>query len=386
MNITKQNSEVLEKFVFDRNLKNSTKREYKACIDKFTSLFNMGMKDLLAEAEAEEEEGIRWKKRKLKNRLIEYRSFLAKDYYLSTVLGEISRIQTIYRHFGIEIHDLPKLSIKNLKTSKPVVFMDLPDKKIIKDALKIANPIMKAIILFQVSSGCARNETLSLSIADFMEATSEYHNGGSVENVLYTLKDRLDVVPTFRLKRIKTGKYYYTFCTPEAVNEIISYMIGSNRELNPEDKLFDLSKEWMVAQFSNLNNKLKLGKCGTFNRFRSHMLRKFHASQLYNAENSLTLDEIDSLQGRSKNTVRTTYFMENPSNLKEKYIAAMDVLMINSEVETYTVKSEAYEELEKEVENKNEEVKQMGDRLDKVEKMILGQLSNKELESLNEIL
>ena len=116
------------------------------------------------------------------------------------------------------------------------------------------------------------------------------------------------------------------------------------------------------------------------------MLRKFHASQLYNAENSLTLDEIDSLQGRSKNTVRTTYFMENPSNLKEKYIAAMDVLMINSEVETYTVKSEAYEELEKEVENKNEEVKQMGDRLDKVEKMILGQLSNKELESLNEIL
>lgn len=386
MNITKQNSEVLEKFVFDRNLKNSTKREYKACIDKFTSLFNMGMKDLLAEAEAEEEEGIRWKKRKLKNRLIEYRSFLAKDYYSSTVLDEISRIQTIYRHFGIEIHDLPKLSIKNLKTSKPVVFMDLPDKKIIKDALKIANPIMKAIILFQVSSGCARNETLSLSIADFMEATSEYHNGGSVENVLYTLKDRLDVVPTFRLKRIKTGKYYYTFCTPEAVNEIISYMIGSNRELNPEDKLFDLSKEWMVAQFSNLNNKLKLGKCGTFNRFRSHMLRKFHASQLYNAENSLTLDEIDSLQGRSKNTVRTTYFMENPSNLKEKYIAAMDVLMINSEVETYTVKSEAYEELEKEVENKNEEVKQMGDRLDKVEKMILGQLSNKELESLNEIL
>lgn len=386
MNITKQNSEVLEKFVFDRNLKNSTKREYEACIDKFTSLFNMGMKDLLAEAEAEEEEGIRWKKRKLKNRLIEYRSFLAKDYYSSTVLGEISRIQTIYRHFGIEIHDLPKLSIKNLKTSKPVVFMDLPDKKIIKDALKIANPIMRAIILFQVSSGCARNETLSLSIADFMEATSEYHNGGSVENVLYTLKDRLDVVPTFRLKRIKTGKYYYTFCTPEAVNEIISYMIGSNRELNPEDKLFDLSKEWMVAQFSNLNNKLKLGKCGTFNRFRSHMLRKFHASQLYNAENSLTLDEIDSLQGRSKNTVRTTYFMENPSNLKEKYIAAMDVLMINSEVETYTVKSEAYEELEKEVENKNEEVKQMGDRLDKVEKMILGQLSNKELESLNEIL
>lgn len=386
MDITKQNLQVLEKFVFDRNLKDSTKLEYKACIDKFTSLFNMGMKNLLDEAEAEEEAGIRWKKRKLKNRLIEYRSFLAKNYHSSSVLGEMTRIQTVYRHFDIEIHDLPKLSVKNLKTSKPIVFMDLPSKKIIRDALKITTPIMKAIILFQVSSGCARSETLSLSIADFIEATSEYHNGGSVENIICTLKDRVDVVPTFRLKRIKTGKYYYTFCTPEAVNEIINYLIGSNRDLNPEDKLFDLSGVWMGTQFSNINDKLKLGKCGTFNRFRSHMLRKFHASQLYNAENSLSLDEIDSLQGRSKSTVRTSYFMENPINLKEKYIAAMDVLMINSEVETYTVKSEAYEQLEKEVENKNEEVKEMGDRLDKVEKMILGQLSNKELESLNAIL
>jgi integrase len=386
LDITKQNLQVLEKFVFDRNLKDSTKLEYKACIDKFTSLFNMGMKNLLDEAEAEEEAGIRWKKRKLKNRLIEYRSFLAKNYHSSSVLGEMTRIQTVYRHFDIEIHDLPKLSVKNLKTSKPIVFMDLPSKKIIRDALKITTPIMKAIILFQVSSGCARSETLSLSIADFIEATSEYHNGGSVENIICTLKDRVDVVPTFRLKRIKTGKYYYTFCTPEAVNEIINYLIGSNRDLNPEDKLFDLSGVWMGTQFSNINDKLKLGKCGTFNRFRSHMLRKFHASQLYNAENSLSLDEIDSLQGRSKSTVRTSYFMENPINLKEKYIAAMDVLMINSEVETYTVKSEAYEQLEKEVENKNEEVKEMGDRLDKVEKMILGQLSNKELESLNAIL
>ena len=58
---------------------------------------------------------------------------------------------------------------------------------------------------------------------------------------------------------------------------------------------------------------------------------------------------------------------------------------IREEVENAET-TEQVEELEKEVENKNEEVKQMGDRLDKVEKMILGQLSNKELESLNEIL
>lgn len=386
MGIKEQNLHILEKFVFDRNLALTTKMEYNTCIKKYTNLFDMGMEDLLAEAEAEAEAGIRWKNRTLKKRLMEFRIFLTKNYLSSTVISEVNRIKSVYRHFDIEIHKLPEMSTKSLQTSKPIIFMDLPNKNIIKEAMKIATPIMRAIIAFQVSSGCARNETLNLTISDFIEATSEYHNGGSIENILNNLKDKDDVVPMFRLKRIKTGKYYYTFCTPEAVNEIANYLIGSNRNLHLEDRLFNFTPVWLSIQYQKINDKLNLGKCGTFNRFRSHMLRKFHASQLYNSENNLTLDEIDSLQGRSKNKIRTSYFMENPKILKEKYIAAMDVLMINSEVKTYTVKSEAYEELEKEVENKNEEVKQMGDRLDKVEKMILGQLSNKELESLNEIL
>lgn len=77
-----------------------------------------------------------------------------------------------------------------------------------------------------------------------------------------------------------------------------------------------------------INQELKLGKVGTYNRFRSHMLRKFHASTLYNAKNGLTLEEIDSLQGRGKNTVHSAYFMENPKILKQKYESIIDVLKI----------------------------------------------------------
>lgn len=58
------------------------------------------------------------------------------------------------------------------------------------------------------------------------------------------------------------------------------------------------------------------------------MLRKFHASSLYNFSNRLSLSEIDALQGRGKNSTHSSYFMENPRNLREKYINSLDSLKI----------------------------------------------------------
>lgn len=192
MGIEEQNLHILEKFVFDRNLALTTKMEYNTCIKKYTNLFDMGMEDLLAEAEAEEEAGIRWKNRTLKKRLMEFRIFLTKNYLSSTVISEVNRIKSVYRHFDIEIHKLPEMSTKSLQTSKPIIFMDLPNKNIIKEAMKIATPIMRAIIAFQVSSGCARNETLNLTISDFIEATSSATSLEHVLNAQEKFKDKAE--------------------------------------------------------------------------------------------------------------------------------------------------------------------------------------------------
>ena len=45
-----------------------------------------------------------------------------------------------------------------------------------------------------------------------------------IETILDTLEKRKNVVPTFYLKRIKTDKYYYTFCSPEASRYIVKYL------------------------------------------------------------------------------------------------------------------------------------------------------------------
>ena len=323
-----KDKEIMNGFIKVRNLNKRIIYGYNNAIKLYTNFNNMSLSELLKEAEKDEEKGIRWKNRKIKMRLLNFRVFLQNNYLISTAKVHFQRILTIYRHFEIEIHNLPQINLKNANKLKPIMFEDLPTKEIIKDAINITNPIMQAIILFISSSGCARQETLNITIQDFIDATREYHDSDDIYEIITILIKRDDIVPTFKLKRQKTNKFYYTFCSPEAVTYILYYLIISKRKLKNEDKLFKTNLDYLNNYFNEINESLNLGKVRKYNRFRSHMLRKFHASILYNHENGLSLEEIDALQGRGKNNTHASYFMENPKNLKEKYINSLKSILI----------------------------------------------------------
>ncbi len=320
---------ILEDISKTRNLALKTKQSYKNALNIYTTFQNESFQYLLKEAEYEEELSIRWKKRKLKQRLINFRTYLHKNYLISTSKVYFQRILTLYRHYEIEIHDLPSISTKSARMSKPITFEDLPTKKIIKNAIEISNPLMKAIILFISSSGCARRETLNLTVGDFINATFDYHDTNNINDALSILSELDFIIPTFRIKRQKTNKFYFTFCSQESSKAIVDYLINERKNLKYNDKLFNLNLYYWNKYFNNINNELNLGKVGEYNRFRSHMLRKFHASSLYNDDNGLSLSEIDALQGRSKDNTHSAYFMENPIKLKKKYIKILDALLIN---------------------------------------------------------
>ena len=323
-----KDEKIINEFIKVRNLNKRTVYGYNNAIKLYTNFNNMSLSELLKEAENDEENGIRWKNRKIKQRLLNFRVFLQRHYLISTVKVHFQRILTIYRHFEIEIHNLPPINLKNTNKLKPIMFEDLPTKEIIKEAVNITNPLMKAIILFISSSGCARQETLNITIQDFIDATREYHDSEDMYEIITILIKRNDVIPTFKLKRQKTNKFYFTFCSPEAVSFILDYLIISKRKLRNEDKLFKTNLDYVNSYFNEINETLNLGKVRKYNRFRSHMLRKFHASALYNHENGLSLEEIDALQGRGKNNTHSSYFMENPRNLKEKYINSLKSILI----------------------------------------------------------
>ena len=318
---------LLNEFIESRNLSLRTYQGYKDALKKYILFQNESFYNLLLEADLEEENRIRWKNRKIKQRLIDFRLFLYNNYMYNAAKVYFQRILTLYRHFEIEIHNLPKISNKSSK-NYVITFEDLPTKEIIKNALEIANSVMRALILFIISSGCGRRESLNLTIDDFIEATYEYHKEKDIKKALLILKDLENVVPTFKITRQKTNKFYFTFCSPEASKEIINYLL-EERKLNGSDKLFKINLDYLNTNFDKINKELGLKKVGTYRRFRCHMLRKFHASALYNANNGLSLDEIDSLQGRSKDKTHSSYFMENPNLLKEKYINSLDAITIN---------------------------------------------------------
>ncbi|MCR5027376.1 MAG: tyrosine-type recombinase/integrase [Methanobrevibacter sp.] len=364
----KTNIEILTELHQAKNHSHNTIRKYKYAVDKYCKYNDNNLYNLLKEAEEEEEKGIRWKNRKLKKRLIGYRQYLIEKYTKHTVESNLKPILVIYRFHEIELQPLPKI---NMQKPQVTTYQDLPDKEVIRSAVNIANPLMKAIILFMSSSGTARAETLNLTIQDYINATIEYHQSRNIYEVINRLKEMKDVVPTFNILRLKTNKFYTTYCSPEAVRAINHYLLQRKDPLTPESPLFKIGETQFIVKFEELNDELNLGNVGAYRRLRSHMLRKFHASQLYN--DGLSLDKVNDLQGKAKNRTDSAYFMINPEDLRLEYIQHLPCLMIGKEVEKITIKSKEFRELENELKNKTEEVESVTTRLDNIEK-ILGDL------------
>ncbi len=384
----KDDAELINYFSKTRKLQKSTYLSYKTYIKQYTEFNQKTMIELLQEAEDEEEQGIRWKHRTLRKRLIEFRAYLYDNYAYSTAKSRFSKLLAFYKHFEIEIHQLPKISTINADKTH-MGFKDLPDKDIIKKALKVANPVMRAIILFMSSSGSARAETRNLTIQDFIDATNNkyisYHQSDNIYEVINQLKNRDDITPIFHMKRQKTNKYYYTFCSPEASSEIINYLSSRTVKLTPETPLFDVSQQMFSIYFREINNKLGLGKLDNRRaKFTSHMLRKFHSTSLWNEKVSVEI--VDTLQGRGKDQTHSSYFWENPLKLRELYIDHMDCLTINLDVNSLSIKSPEFVKLETE----NVELRKLNDetnkRMDDLEKLVLGSISSEKLAKLHKLL
>ena len=341
----KRDEEILEEIHLAKNHSHSTRKVYQSAILKYCTYYDQHLYELLLEAEQEEDAHIKWKHRQLKRRLIEYRHHLIEHYPKNTVDTYFGIILTIYTYFEIEIGPLPGVDERSYMKSTPITFKDLPDKEVIRAALEISSPLMKALILFMSSSGCARTETLNLTVQDYMDSVKEYTETTDISEMIDTLNQIDDVIPTFNILRVKTKKYYTTYCSPEAVHSINSYLL-SRSNLKPESPLFKIHPMYLLHNFTRINNELGLGKIEKYHRFRSHMLRKFHASALYN--DGMSIDKVNDLQGKSKSLTDRAYFMVNPEDLKQEYINHIHALLMSVDVEKLNVKSPEYHKLEQE--------------------------------------
>ena len=318
----KEDYDILKRIADERNVKDSTLETYIRSIIQYTKLLNQSFTSLI-ELYLIEEETIVWKKRTLKNNLIEYSNYVYKNYLRSTAKLYLSTVLTLLRHLEIEISHLPKVNEKNVRDLPPITHADLLTHEELESCYNIANPFMRAVILFMTSSGCARRETLSLTVQDYLSANNIHVFNKPVKELLLDVDS--SIIPTFKIRRQKTNKYYFTYCSPQANTEILNYLQG-REDLTLDCPLFDCDSWYWETYFREINTKLKLGTCRNFSRFRSHMLRKFHASTLYN--NGMSMEDVDTLQGRGRDSTHRSYFMDDPELLKKKYNDFMDCLLL----------------------------------------------------------
>lgn len=303
-----------------------SRKSYKSVFDMYKEFHNMSLGELLDEAILEQEQDVPLHKLSIYDRIVTFREFLAENYLANTVTSSISKIMTFYRYNRVDIPFIPPLNVKKLKRKKPIYFEDLPTKDELRLALENADDDLKLWIMVLVSTGSSRIDAKSMTNRTFFEGTWPYHKKDNFPDALECLASREDVVCTCKLTRQKTDKPYYTFLNPECVQEIARVKLKQN-DFDLDSPLLRYSLSYISIKFRRLNDELGLGEVSGFVRLRPHMLRKFNASHLYQGtlDESLLLDmnQVDVLHGRGGNSIRKTYYKNDPEYLKRKYISVM---------------------------------------------------------------
>ena len=229
----------LEQFIEEKNHRPSTAGLYKSAIHAYEECCGMTLDELLKEADAEEEQGIRWKKRKVKSHLMKYRKGLFESKGEGTANRYLQCVMTVYRHFEIELFTLPSYNSKNVDKAYEKTFEDIPTKQELKDAYYEATNVGECIILLGASSGLSKVDMLKMTVEDLIRAAEKFFELQGISfkreppllETLFKLKEFDCVIPVFQGERQKTGSAYTTFASPEFFERTVQYLIGRNAEI-----------------------------------------------------------------------------------------------------------------------------------------------------------
>ena len=340
-----KSQKMLDKMAKERNIRDSSAKGYMSTIKMYTEFNQMQLYELIDEALKEQDAHIPLRESKLKQRLLDYRNYLMNipDMSSKTVKTYFSRMLTVYRHFECEIPIIPMAQYNHEYVT---TYSDLPTLDHLRQALEVSPVDLRAVICFQASSGSAKAETLQLTVRQFFQGVQEYHDLSfsedeeTLEKILKVLEHKLAeyelIVPTFYLERIKTKKFYYTFCSPEACKWIVMDLKSRIGKTNVQEflnsQLFDFAPSLLLTRYQEINDYFKWGRKGKFRFFRSHVLRKWNASNI-----QMTSEDIDNIQGRAKDVVHEAYIKVKPERLKKTYMEHMWRVCIDEKWRQYCI-------------------------------------------------
>ena len=378
-----KNSEVFQDFIEERKLTNeSTIGGYLTSLTGYCDYHGISIEELVEEAEQEEDNGIRLKKRKIKKRLIEYRNYLYdKKYSNKTIKSKMSDIIFFFDRCEIEI---PKLGRKeNVPYDRSISFDEVPKKEHVKKAIETTTSIKnRALYLFCMSSCSGSAEAREFTIEEYIRGVkgipdnmdiTDINIGEVLDEVEKDLNEALEnpqeqnesIVPIFHFVRKKKKRDYFTCITPEANQYIINYL-KTREGLTLEDKVFDYSRKSLIRAFQSVNDK---NNWGWINRdrqrfFTSHQLRRLGAN--------LIEDEklVNQISGRKFDETTEAYFKRDKTKIRKEYFKWLDELTIYQKYRINFMTDERYAAFAQELQAEKEEKEQYKKELAELKQQI----------------
>lgn len=359
-----ENDKVFQEYIEERHLKPRTIKTYLYHIYNYCQSTKMLPSELLEEVEAEEENLIRLRKRKIKQHLKIFEKFMdQKEYSQTHQQTARTVIRNFYGHFEIQ---LPQ-TIRNRTPQTHETYEDLPTIEELGKALSLCYGKYKPIFLTMLSSSMGGSEVRNLKVKDFLNAISDYFRE-PLELPLDILKIRSKVnkkvfIGEWNIIRVKTSMPYTCFTSPEANFSILEYMEREPTN-SVDDYLFPRKREQrnepikentFMVYFQNLNNRAGLGKVNNYVKLHSHVFRKFYASKLLDKD--IQQIHIDALLGHSvSNKTTEAYFKPTNQHLKADYLKIVKDISIE-EIEVKTMKSPEFIEIQNQLQKQAEIIK-----------------------------
>ena len=213
----------------------------------------------------------------------------------------------------------------------------LPEMDEIRRFMEYCNNAYKAILVMGLSSGMGRAEIISLTFKDLFEAISLKRYPMDIPEIIEKVKQKGNLVPKWKIRRVKTGHLYFTFSSPESIEKILIYLEElhykfPNFKPTPEDRLFrglnsnkPLKHSNIGGMFSNMNTRKGGRKTNNLYVLRSHSFRKYFASTL--EKNKVPHLITRRLLGHTVDGTTGAYFKIDLEDAKEEYIKVVDQLM-----------------------------------------------------------
>lgn len=331
---------IYQEWFTKRDLSTGTRRGYRIVAEDYKLFTGKNLSELVDEAEQEEEQGLRFRKRSINKYIIGFKAHLEEKNYAPTTLNtKMKGIFSFYLAFDIR---LPKIKFPRGDICLDKNYKRPPTRENIQQMIDVSNTRDKALIYLLALSGMGGQEARNLTIKKFLESASEAI-GIELENVndLFKAEDQvLQKILTLNIVRQKVKYRYQTFIPPEASKAIISYLKERNYHNNVNNQISNVEEPLFVTNIGNpmsrtgVGNEIKrIGKLagfksdkGSYCFWRPHGLRKYFITTIIDN----TRDHIlaDYLVGNKIDPIKRAYWIIDPKELKKNYIEALPYLSI----------------------------------------------------------